>query len=86
MGYNPSLDYSQNAFNTNQTQVNIANIENLYQNAILGQGLFEQDELRDQMGRMKALLGEIRVRAQEIAQETQQEKDARKGLAELAKG
>jgi hypothetical protein len=86
MGYNPSLDYSQNAFNTNQTQVNIANIENQYQNAILGQGPFEQDELRDQMGRMKALLGEIRVRAQEIAQETQQEKDARKGLAELAKG
>ncbi|MCE2928594.1 MAG: hypothetical protein LW817_03070 [Candidatus Caenarcaniphilales bacterium] len=86
MGYNPSKDYSKNAFNTNQAQINIANIEDQYQRAILGEGPLEQDELRDQMAKMKALLGEIRVRAQEVVQETKNELDARKGLAELAKG
>jgi hypothetical protein len=86
MGYNPSKDYSKNAFNTNQAQINIANIEDQYQRAILGEGPLEQDELRDQMAKMKALLGEIRVRAQEVVQETKNELDARKGLLELAKG
>ena len=90
MSYNPTKDYGSNAFNTDKTQQRIAGIENKYWQSILGGTdengkILDQDELRDQLSRMRNLLGEIRVRAQEIAQEMKSELEARKGLLELGK-
>lgn len=90
MSYNPTVDYGKNAASTDKVQQNIAGIEDQYWQSILGGtdkngNILDQDELRDQLSRMKAVLGEIRVRAQEIAQEMKSELDARKGLLELAK-
>lgn len=90
MSYNPTQDYGRNAATTDKTQQNIAGIENKYHMAILGGrdehgNILDQDELRDQMSRMRALLGQIRARAQEIVQEMKSELEARKGLLELAK-
>ena len=90
MSYNPTTDYGKNAASTDRTQQKIAGIENKYWQSILGGSdkngnVLDQDELRDQLSRMKSLLGEIRVRSQEIVQEMKSELDARKGLLELAK-
>lgn len=90
MSYNPSQDYGKNAAKTDKVQQKIAGIENQYWQSILGGTdkngkVLDQDELRDQLFRMKAFLGEIRVRSQEIVQEMKSEQDARKGLLELAK-
>lgn len=90
MSYNPTNDYGKNAAKTDKVQQRIAGLEDKYMMSILGGtdkngNVLDQDALRDQMFRMRALLGEIRVRAQEIAQEMKAELDARKNLTELAK-
>lgn len=84
MSYNPTINYGTNAFKTDKTQQKIAGIEDKYQMSILGAD-YDQDALRDNLSRMRNLLGEIRVRAQEIVQEQKAELEARKGLLELGK-
>lgn len=92
MSYNPTKDYGFNAASTDRAQQNIAGIEDSYWKSILGGSdangkVLDQDELRDQLSRMRALLGEIRVRSKEIVQEQLSELEARKdkGFMELAK-
>jgi len=85
MSYNPTLDYANNAWKTNSAQVNIAGTENSYQDAILGKPGLDQDQLRQELFIFRAILGELRLRAQEIVEEQRAEKDARKGLLELTK-
>lgn len=87
MTYNPTIDYGRNAAATNRQQKAIAGLENEYMRAVLGDPeAREQDELRHELATMRALLGEIRVRAQEITKETLEELQARKALLELGKG
>jgi hypothetical protein len=90
MSYNPTKDHGRNAATTDSIQQRIAGIEDRYHMAILGGrdengNILDQDELRHQMFMMKALLGQVRVRAQEVVQEMKSELEARKGLLELAK-
>ncbi len=85
MTFNPSLASSKNAFNIREAQQGIASMENQYQASILGNSNQEQDEIRMAMTQMRALLGEMRVRAQELIQDQLENKKANKGLSELAK-
>lgn len=86
MSFNPSKAYANNAGSADKTQGNIADLDRAYQVAILGGEGPDQDTLRDQMSRMKALLGHIRLRAAELVQETRNEALARKDLKDLATG
>lgn len=49
-------------------------------------GKAEQDVIRDQLSRHRALLGELRVEEQQWNQEVNEEKQRRKDLTEFAKG
>lgn len=49
-------------------------------------GKAEQDVIRDQLSRHRALLGELRVEEQQWNQEVTEEKQRRKDLTEFAKG
>lgn len=85
MNFNTTTASAQNAFNINMAQEGIASMENKYQTSILGNSTKDQDEMRTAMTQMRALLGEMRVRAQELIQDQLENKKANKGLSELAK-
>lgn len=85
-GYNPSVDYGQNAGKTNRAQNRYANLQNEYQRAVLGDPTARnQDAIRQSMFKTSAFLGAIRESAKWIVQEQKSNLDAIKGLNELAK-
>ena len=91
MSYNPTKDYGRNARRTDKIQQDITKLEKKYWQSRLGardqsEKVLDQDKLRDQLSRVKALLAEIRVYSQEIVEEMKSEIDLRKGLLELGKG
>lgn len=85
MSFNTTTASGINASSINKAQQGIAAMENEYQASILGNSTSDQDEMRTAMTQMRALLGEMRVRAQELIQDQLENKKANKGLSELAK-
>lgn len=84
MNFNTTTASAQNAFNMNMAQQGIASMENQYQASISGDSNKEQDEMRMAMTQMRALLGEMRVRAKELIQDQLEAKKANKGLLNIA--
>lgn len=83
-GFNITRAYGRNAAKTDKVQQRIAGIENGIQKSILGDSRVpDQDQLRDAMQKMKALLAELRIRAHELVQEQLEQLKARKALLDI---
>ena len=78
MSFNTSQAHASNASAIDQSQKQVASLDNKYGAALIGNYGEEQDSLRDQLSRIYALMGALRVRAQELVLEQLEAHKARK--------